>query len=241
MRHAFLWAAVVTLVLFALVSAAAAQEDSSISTAPVSSVQTLVASNSATPAFASVRLLSPDALPAVSGSLDAVAAPSDPASPQVGVINVTPSYSFQAYGGYTFVRYYAFPGREVNRNGFDISMSYFFKKGLFGVEGALTTTFGSIGNNRSDFVFAGGGPRVRWSAPRGLEVWAHGLIGGANFGPSIAGFSQSGLAYELGGGVDITAHFRRLAYRLEADMIGTRLYNTSQYSPKFSVGLVYKF
>ena len=113
--------------------------------------------------------------------------------------------------------------------------------GLLGAEGSLTTTFGSISGERSDFVFAGGGPRFRWSAPRGIELWAHGLVGGANFGPRIAGFGQDSLGYELGGGIDISAHRERLAYRFEADMIGTRLYRVTQYSPKLSVGIVFKF
>jgi hypothetical protein len=66
-------------------------------------------------------------------------------------------------------------------------------------------------------------------------------VGDAHFGPSVASFGQDGFAYELGGGVDIAAHFRRLAYRVEADMIGSRLYNTNQFSPKVSAGIVYKF
>ena len=161
--------------------------------------------------------------------------------PQVTVQSVFPSFSWQAYGGYTFVRFYAFPAREVNRNGFDIDMSYYLHAGHFGAEGAVTAAFGSVSGQRSDFAFAGGGPRFRWSGPRGTELWAHGLAGWANFGPTIAGFKQDGLGYELGGGVDINAHRQRFSYRFEADMIGTRLYNTSQYSPKFSVGIVYKF
>jgi hypothetical protein len=186
------------------------------------------------PAFASATLASD--LPS-SGFPSAAGV----ALPQVGVQSVFPSYSWQAYAGYTFVRVYAFPSREVNRNGFDIGMSYYFHSGHFGAEGALTTTFGSISGERSDFVFAGGGPRFRWSAPRGIEVWGHGLVGGANFGPTIAGFGQGALAYELGAGVDINAHRQRFSYRLEADMISTRLYHLTQYSPKFSVGIVYKF
>jgi hypothetical protein len=171
-----------------------------------------------------------------------MADPSSSASfPPQGVRGVFPHYSFQAYAGYTFIRVYALPTREVNRNGFDLSMSYYLRNSYIGLEGALTTTFGSIGNQRSDFVFAGGGPRVRWSAPRGTELWAHGLVGGANFGPSVAGFSQTAIAYEVGAGVDINAHLQHFAYRLEADMVGTRLYETTQYNPKFTVGIVFKF
>jgi hypothetical protein len=169
------------------------------------------------------------------------AASSNTPAPQIGVINVEPSFSFQAYGGYTFVRVYAFPSREVNRNGVDVSLSYFFRKGLIGLEGAVTGAFGSIGSEHSDFAFYGGGPRVRLAGPAGIELWAHGLAGEAHFGPQVPVYGQDGVAYEVGGGVDIKAHWRRFAYRVEGDMIGSRLYNTSQYSPKFSVGIVYKF
>jgi hypothetical protein len=160
---------------------------------------------------------------------------------QTKVLNVFRTYSFQAYGGYTFVRFYAFPSLAANRNGVDVSMSYFFRKGLFGVEGAVTGTFGSIGAETSDFAFVGGGPRVRWSAWRGLQVWGHGLVGDSHFSPQFSHLTTDGLSYELGGGVDIPSHWRRFMYRGEVDMIGSRLYSTTQYSPKVSAGIVFEF
>jgi hypothetical protein len=198
-----------------------------------------VASDSAK-TFASVALAPGESFSA----LPAGAAPSAPArtpSPRQVPINVTPSYSFQAYLGYTFVRFYAFPGRVGNRNGADVSVAYFVKKGLLGVEGAVTGAFGSVGKESSDFAFVGGGPRVRWAAPRGIELWAHGLFGEGHFGPRITDYSQNGFAYEVGGGADIPAHFKRFAYRVEADMIGSTLYSTTQYSPKISAGIVFNF
>jgi hypothetical protein len=161
--------------------------------------------------------------------------------PRTTVLKVIPSYGFQAYLGYTFVRFYAFPGEAANRNGVDVSMAYFFRKGLFGVEGAVTGTFGSIRGETSDFAFVGGGPRVRWSAWRGLQVWGHGLVGDGHFSPKFANLTTDGLSYELGGGVDIPSHWRRFMYRGEVDMIGSRLYNTTQYSPKVSAGVVFEF
>jgi len=213
-----------------------AQDSPQLPSSPVSDTG---ASAAALKTFASVTLIPGAVLPDWPGGM--AAASSSSPGPQGAVQGVRPTYSFQAYGGYTFVRVYAFPGREVNRNGFDLSLSHFFKKGLFGVEGAITGAFGSIGGETSDFAFFGGGPRVRFSGPRGLELWAHGLAGDAHFGPRIQAFTQDAVAYEVGGGVDITAHFQRFAYRVEADMIGSRLYNTAQYSPKVSAGIVYKF
>jgi hypothetical protein len=186
--------------------------------------------------FASATLVPAPEFPALGVPL-----PDASPAPQAAVQGVFPNYSFQAYAGYTFVRLYALPSEEVNRNGFDLSMSYFPKAGHFAAEGALTTTFGSIRNEQSDFVFFGGGPRFRWDGSRGIEIWAHGLIGDANFEPRLAGFDQNALGFEAGGGVDINAHLQHFSYRAEVDMVGTRLYNTTQYSPKFSVGIVYKF
>ena len=158
-----------------------------------------------------------------------------------GVQSIVPNYNFQLYGGYTFVRVFVLPGTSVSRNGFDMSLSYYFKGGYFGMEGALTTTFGNISGQNSNFLFAAGGPRVRWAAPRGLDLWAHGLGGWSHFGPQTPFGSREAPGYEVGGGVDINAHRQRLAYRLEADMISTRFFGTSQYSPKFSAGVVFKF
>lgn len=231
-----------TVFLFGLVCfltfRANAQDFQLVPSPPVTAPEATVDPESAR-IFASVTLVPAASLPELSEG--AASAPNPSPVPQAAVQSVYHNYSFQAYLGYTFVRFYAFPAREVNRNGLDISMSYFFKKGLLGVEGALTGTFGSIANETSDFLLVGGGPRVRWSGPRGVELWAHGLVGDAHFGPRIAYFTQDGLAYEVGGGVDISAHSQRIAYRLEADMIGSRLYSTTQYSPKVSAGVVFKF
>jgi hypothetical protein len=189
--------------------------------------------------FDSVVLLPTENFPAPPEA--SPAAESGSAFPQGGVTSVFAPTHYQVYGGYTFVRFYAFPGRVGNRNGVDLSMSYFFWRDIVGVEGAVTGVFGSIGNVRSDFAFVGGGPRVRWLIARGLEVWAHALLGDGHFGPQVANFSQDGLAYELGAGVDISSRLRRLSYRVEGDMIGSRLYDTTQYSPKVSAGVVFKF
>jgi hypothetical protein len=150
-------------------------------------------------------------------------------------------YALQGYVGYTFIHVFARHGEDVSRNGFDISMSYYHNSGSFGLEGALTTTFGTFQNETSNFLFWGGGPRYRWALSQGVELWAHGLIGEAHFGPRVANFTQNAFGYELGTGLDLSPHLRHFAYRLEADMVGTRLYGTGQYSPKFTVGVVYRF
>ncbi len=169
------------------------------------------------------------------------AAPAPAPKPQRGVIGVYEQYSFQVYLGYTFVRFYLAPHEIQSRNGFDSSLSYFYKAGWFGGDAELLGAFGSQGPYTSRFAFAGVGPRARWSAPRGLEFWAHGLVGVSHYVPQTPYGNQQSFAYETGIGVDATAHHQRLAYRLEVDMIGSTYFNTYQLSPKASVGVVWKF
>ena len=163
----------------------------------------------------------------------------DPQQPDVK--GVFQKYNLQAYLGYTFVRFYAAPSVTANRNGFNYSMQYFYKGGWFGGDGELAVTFGSLNGFSSKFLMGMGGPRVRWSGPRGIELWAHGLGGTSHFSPRTAYGNQDAFGYEAGGGIDIDAHHRRLAYRAAVDMVATHFYNTYQYSPKISAGLVYKF
>lgn len=162
-----------------------------------------------------------------------------PAAPQE-VQGVFPSSNWQAYAGYAYARFYAFPGTTVNRNGFDLSLTYFFKNWLAG-EGDFLATFGSLSGQTSDFIVGAGGIKLRWSTSNRIDVWAHGLVGGANFTPQTPYGKQGALAYELGAGLDIPSRHRRLAYRVEADMVGTHFFSAYQYSPKISVGIVYRF
>ncbi|HTZ72718.1 MAG TPA: hypothetical protein VMB47_02260 [Candidatus Aquilonibacter sp.] len=169
------------------------------------------------------------------------AAPVPAPKPQRGVIGVYEQYDFQVYVGYTFLRFYMAPHQIQSRNGFDSSISYFYNAGWFGADGELLGAFGSQGPYTSRFAFAGAGPRFRWSAPRGLELWAHGLVGVSHYVPQTSYGSQQAFAYETGIGIDATGHRQRLAYRLELDMIGSHYFSTYQLSPKASVGIVWKF
>lgn len=155
-------------------------------------------------------------------------------------VSIYQHYSWQFAIGYTFFRFYEVPGVTKNLNGFTYSMGYYFKDWV-GVEGELTGGLGSLAGQTAEFVFGGGGPQVRWSLPRRVEVFAHGLAGHAHFTPRTPFGGEDTFAYELGGGIDITAHHRRLAYRLGVDMLGTQFFHTSQFSPKLTTGIVLKF
>jgi hypothetical protein len=171
-----------------------------------------------------------------------VAAP-EPAEPPQVVYGVKPTYDFQAYLGYTFLRFYEVPGTQINLNGFNYSIVYYPDrfKGWIAADGEFVAAFGSQFNEKARFLLGMGGARFRWSLPRNIEFWAHGLLGGTHYVPQTSYGTQSALAYELGGGVDINSRNSRWSYRIGADVVGTRYFSTYQFSPKVSAGIVYKF
>lgn len=170
-------------------------------------------------------------------------APASPAEPPQVVYGVKPNYDFQAYLGYTFLRFYEVPGTQINTNGFNYGIVYYpdYFKGWLGADGEFVLTFGSQFDEKARFLLGMGGVRVRWAAPRNVEVWGHALAGGSHYVPQTSYGSQGAFGYELGGGVDINTHNSRWAYRIGADVVGTLYFNTYQFSPKFSAGIVYKF
>jgi hypothetical protein len=165
----------------------------------------------------------------------------DPAPQGPGVQSVIQTYNWQAYFGYTFFRFYLTPRFTNNMNGLNLSMVYYPGGKWIGPDGEFIGTFGSAGNQNTKFAMGAGGGRVRWLAPHSIEVWGHGLVGYSHFLPQTALGSQSAFAYEVGGGVDLNVYHQRWAVRVSGDMIGTSYFNTHQYSPKISAGVVVKF
>ncbi|MGC2330689.1 MAG: hypothetical protein WA581_04500 [Candidatus Acidiferrales bacterium] len=231
MRHlGFVLGAVI---LFALSAGAqASSETPTVSTVatedpasftPVANTLYAVASTPATPSLPLAQPAQPDPAPA---SL---------------VQSVFQTYNLQAYVGYTFFRLYLEPKLTNNMNGLNLGLDYYPGGGWIGVDGEVVGTFGSAPGCTTKFVMAAGGPRFRWLAPRGIEVWAHGLAGYSNFLPQTAFGNHSAFAFEAGAGVDLNIRQQRWALRLAGDMIGTRYFSTYQYSPKFSAGVVFKF
>lgn len=230
------------LVVFLLIPAVAhGQEDLNISLPPVAPGAGIAAIPEAKPApalFAASTPVHPAAANAVSGAYRVVA---PTAGQEPSVIGVFPQRQWQAYAGYTFLRFYEVPGITKTLNGFDLGVTYFPKASWFGIDGAMTAAFGTQMGQTAKFALALGGPRLRWSAPRGVEFWVHGLAGVSHFVPQTIYGGQSAFAYEAGGGIDIRAHHQRFAYRFEVDAVGTSYFGTYQVSPKASAGIVFKF
>jgi hypothetical protein len=161
--------------------------------------------------------------------------------PQVA-LSIYQTYKWQAYVGYTFFRFYesSHPTIRESQNGVNWSVVYYLKDWV-GIDGEMSATHGTQNRQDSWFLFGGGGPRFRWSGPRGLELWGHALFGGTHFTPQTPFGKQEAFAYEVGGGVDIGGHYKRWAIRLSGDMVGSHYFSTYQFSPKVGAGFVFKF
>jgi hypothetical protein len=192
----------------------------------------------AIPSFAMASAAARAAAPMPSFQKDAPPSGSGADTPPVGVFGVFPSYKWQVYVGYTFIRFYVIPGVENNTNGLDFSVAYYFRDRV-AVDGELAITGGTYTGQNSQFFMGMGGLRYRHPVGE-TAVWIHGLAGEAHFSPQTPYGSEDGFGYELGGGIDVSPRRLRVSLRLEADVVGSHLYGTYQYSPKISFGLVFK-
>jgi hypothetical protein len=192
----------------------------------------------AIPSFA-VATAAPAAEPLPAFQKNAPPAGSGADVPPAGVYGVFPSYKWQVYVGYTSIRFYVAPGVENNTNGADFSVAYYFRDRV-AVDGELAISAGTYTPQQNSEFFVGMGG-LRYRHPVGqAAVWVHGLAGEAHFSPQTPYGSEDGFGYEVGGGIDVSPRRLRVSLRLEADMVGTHLYGTYQYSPKISFGLVFK-
>jgi hypothetical protein len=162
-----------------------------------------------------------------------------PAEPQA-VQGVFEKYNYDVYAGYTFFRLYEVPGVETNMNGVNGSFVYWYRDHI-GIDGEVFATYGSQPGQNSWQTTGGVGPRVRWIKPKGIDLWAHALIGGTYITPQTPYGGQGTITGILGGGVDLNGHHRHMAIRIAVDGVATHFFGTFQFSPKLSAGIVYKF
>lgn len=174
-------------------------------------------------------LPSPDPSPAAS-----------PAEPPQEVQGVFEKYSYDLYAGYTFFRFYEVPGTISNMNGGNASAVYWYRDWI-GADGEVFAAYGSQPGQNSWQIFAGAGPRVRWVRPKGIDFWAHAMVGVLWITPQTPYGGQSAFAGLVGAGVDLNGHHRHMAIRIAIDGVASHYFNTYQISPKLSAGIVYKF
>jgi hypothetical protein len=237
-QTAFLFAAIL---LLAASAGAQANPDNSISRVPVAPEATASLAPGAPSLFAMDAAPAPIAT-SEPGAAAFSAPPSNSKDQQPSVYGVFQNYNWQATAGYTFFRFYVLPHVTDDMNGVNLGLVYYPGGKWFAADGEFVGAWGTIpGLQGTKYVQGMGGGRVRWSAPRGLEVWGHALVGGSHFQPQTAFGNSSAFAYEAGGGVDLNIHQRRIAYRVSANLVGTRYFGTYQYSPNVSIGVVVKF
>jgi hypothetical protein len=187
-----------------------------------------------------------ETVPAPNPAPDPAPAPPEPtpasgSATRVPVYGVLQDFNFQVYGGFTYVHFYELPGITGNLDGFNASLVYYPHAGHFGLDGEFLAVFAPQNGVGTTLDGAMGGGRLRISGARGIEIWAHALAGGSHFVPKTPYGGENAFAFEAGGGVDLTPSHRRLAYRVQADLLATYFFGTYQYNPKVSIGLVYKF
>jgi hypothetical protein len=192
----------------------------------------------ATPATPAIPPATPSAVFTAPAFASPAAAP--PAAMPQEVQGVFNKYSWDLYAGYTFFRFYEVPGTVSNMNGGNVSAVYWYRDWL-GADAEVMAVYGSQPGQNSWLVFGGIGPRIRYVGPKGIDVWAHAMIGGMFIDPQTPYGGQGALAGLGGVGVDLNAHHRHVALRVALDGIASRFFNTYQISPKASVGIVYKF
>jgi hypothetical protein len=215
-----------------------------LATAGAASAQSAVDLNASTPSINAIVANSALTIPWREAMLAAARpapapAPSPEPMPQQ-VQGVYPQLYWQASVGYSYLRFYQLPSTAVGTNGVSFSMAYFFKPWIAG-EGVVDGGFGSQGGVRAGTAFGGGGVRVRMAGARATELWLHADGGVAHFSPKTNFGSDKAIAGQVGGGVDFKAHNEKMAYRVEADLVGTEFYGTYQVSPKVGFGVVFQF
>jgi hypothetical protein len=167
--------------------------------------------------------------------------PADPEPAPQGVYGVLQSYNWQAYVGFSHTSFYELPGVTGQLNGFNMSIVYYPRGGHWAADGEFATGFAPQDGINTHLAIGLGGVRYRVDAGRGVEIWGHGMVGGAHFYPRTAFGSQDAFAFDLGAGVDLNPHHRRLGFRAQVDWTPTLFFGTHQYNIRESIGVVYRF
>jgi hypothetical protein len=167
--------------------------------------------------------------------------PADPQPAPQGVYGVLQNYNWQAYAGFSHTSFYELPNVTGQLNGFNMSIVFYPKSGHLAADGEFATGFAPQNGITTRLALGLGGVRYRVDAGRGLEIWGHGMVGGAHFYPQTPFGSQDAFAFDIGAGVDVNPHHRRLGFRGAVDWTPTLFFGTHQYNVRESVGVVYRF
>ncbi len=162
----------------------------------------------------------------------------------IAVLLLAPSAACAATGANIFLGYSrtgnnTFSGNAGSLNGWDASAC--IRTGLLlGFEGDVShygLGTSSVVPRTTSVLF---GPRLTLGT-MGIQVFVHALVGGEHSANSSAPrISSGGLAYALGGGIDlpISPFF---AWRVEGDRISSTASPANGTPARFSTGLVFRF
>jgi hypothetical protein len=131
--------------------------------------------------------------------------------------------------------YIGFSDFTTGKNGWNGDIGYNLVK-TFMVEGDLGGYY-SHNNNIHSYTFG-----VKAQTPlrhRGFNPWGHFLLGGSHVS-RLNGSSNSAWSWALGGGVD-TMVYKKLGFRLTADVFRTNFNNSSDLHLRAGGGVVYHF
>lgn len=151
------------------------------------------------------------------------------------------SYPWQVGANFTYQRF-DIGGGNSNLFGIHTSVTRWIGDSWFGIEGTAAASFGNLGPTRKEqVVFYGGGAHVGKRTGK-FQPWAHFLAGGAHdrFSQADNPASFNALGLMGGGGVDIQWR-EHLAWRVQADYLGTRFGSVWQPTITTGVGILFDF
>jgi opacity protein-like surface antigen len=122
----------------------------------------------------------------------------------------------------------------VDTSGWEASVNYHWNNWL-GLKADFDGHYCCDGAKMHDFLF---GPQITFGHGE-LSPYVHGLAGVSH--GTQAGFTDTVLAYAVGGGLDVKIT-DRVSWRLaQADYFGTRYADATQHDFRLSTGLVFRF
>jgi hypothetical protein len=182
-----------------------------------------------------------------------VAGPCGPDSEAPGVF--VPDRSCVQLGfGYQYQHYNGVKCKTFNNNGYNVDFALHLFDAITGAVGRLTASaegtaaFGFDGHTAgtpslsAKSVFLGAGPRLSIESASRFEPWVHGLVGleRLKFTQTPTLGTSNGLGFMLGGGLDIKLQ-PKLAWRVQADYLGTDFQSSVQSNYSIGTGVIFRF
>jgi hypothetical protein len=165
----------------------------------------------------------------------------DPAPAPSNRLSSDSGYPWQVGTNFTYQRF-DIGGGNTNLYGIHTTVTRWLGDSWFGLEGTVTASFGSLTPAvREKVVFYGGGAHVGKRSGR-LQPWGHFLVGGAHDrfsqGGGLSAFNTFGIMG--GGGVDLQWR-SHIAWRFQADYLGTHFGGVWQQTVTTGVGILFDF